>query len=448
MKERDLVLSMLMEIEKENEFSHILIRQVLDKYNYLEANQKGFIKRLTEGTLERRLEMDYIINQFSKIKTAKMKPLIRNLLRMSVYQIFYMEHIPHAAVCNEAVKLAALHKFSSLKGFVNGTLRNIVRNKGEIEYPKKEDNFLQYLEITYSLPQWIIEELLKQYTKEQVEEISKGLLEKRPFTIRFSPQLEEKKKEELIKKWEERGVITKPHPYLSYAYYLERTEGITFLEGFLQGEFVVQDVSSMLVAEIAEIKENMFILDVCAAPGGKATHGAIKLNHTGCVLARDLTEYKVNMIEESATRQKLDNIKTQVWDGTIFDETLEKRADIVFCDVPCSGLGVMTKKTDLKYRIQKQDLESLTLLQRKIIENAVRYLKPGGTLIYSTCTIHQKENEEQVQWMIENLGMKIASMKENLPSQLEKEEGKLGLQLLPGIHETDGFFLAKLKKEN
>ena len=145
MKERDLVLSMLMEIEKGNEFSHILIRQVLDKHNYLEANQKGFIKRLTEGTLERRLEMDYIINQFSKIKTAKMKPLIRNLLRMSVYQILYMDSVPDSAACNEAVKLAALHKFTSLKGFVNGVLRNIARNKQAISYPDKENDFTEVI---------------------------------------------------------------------------------------------------------------------------------------------------------------------------------------------------------------------------------------------------------------------------------------------------------------
>ena len=163
-------------------------------------------------------------------------------------------------------------------------------------------------------------------------------------------------------------------------------------------------------------------------------------------MARDLTEYKVRIIEENKERQKLENLISEVWDATVFDAEKEEKADIVFCDVPCSGLGVMTKKRDIKYRIQKEDLISLTKLQKQILKNAVRYLKKGGTLLYSTCTINRGENEEQVKWMKEELGMEVVSMKEELPIPLKEEEGELGLQLLPGIHETDGFFIAKLKK--
>ena len=446
MNERDLVLSMLIEIEKGNEFSHILIRQVLDKYGYLEGNQKRFIKRLTEGTLERRLELDYIINLFSSIKINKMKPLIRNLLRMSVYQIFYMTQIPESAICNEAVKLASLHKFSSLKGFINGVLRNIIRKKGEISFPKKEEDFLSYIEITYSMPRWIIEHFLQYYTEDKVEIICQGILKERPISIRIREDLEKENREVLLEKWKEAGVVCKKHPYLPYAYSLERTEGISTLEGFEQGDFAVQDVSSMLVSEVAGIKENIFLMDLCAAPGGKSIHAALKLNNTGKVLARDLTEYKVRIIEENKERQKLENLISEVWDATVFDAEKEEKADIVFCDVPCSGLGVMTKKRDIKYRIQKEDLISLTKLQKQILKNAVRYLKKGGTLLYSTCTINRGENEEQVKWMKEELGMEVVSMKEELPIPLKEEEGELGLQLLPGIHETDGFFIAKLKK--
>lgn len=446
MKERDLVLSMLMEIEKGNEFSHILIRQVLDKHNYLEANQKGFIKRLTEGTLERRLEMDYIIDQFSNVKTGKMKPLIRNLLRMSVYQIFYMEQIPQSAICNEAVKLATLHKFSSLKGFVNGILRNIIRRKEEVIYPNREEDFLTYVEVKYSMPKWITEQFLQQYSKEKVEKICEGLLKKRLITIRFSENLEEEEREGLKKQWEKRGVIWKEHPYLPYACFIERVEGITSLEGFAKGCFVVQDISSMLAIEVAGIEEDMTVLDLCAAPGGKTTHAAIKLKNTGKVLAGDLSEYKVRMVEESTLRQKLENVEIKVWDATVFDKTLEEKADVIICDVPCSGLGVITKKTDLKYRLQKQDMESLIPLQRSILQNAVRYLKKGGIMIYSTCTIHEKENESQVRWMVKELGMKIVDIKQSLPLSLQEEVGEMGLQLLPGIHESDGFFFAKLKK--
>ena len=222
--ERDIVLSMLMEIEKGNEFSHILVRGVLDKYEYLEGVQKRFIKRLTEGTLERRLEMDHIINQFSKIKTDKMKPFIRNLLRMSVYQIFYMEQIPKSAVCNEAVKLASLHKFSSLKGFINGVLRNIIRKKDQVIYPDKEKDIRGFLEITYSMPRWLIDHFLQEYSVSTVEKICCGLLKEGGLTIRLREDVSPKEIGELGQKWKDRGILFRPHPYLSYAYYLERVE--------------------------------------------------------------------------------------------------------------------------------------------------------------------------------------------------------------------------------
>lgn len=446
MNERDLVLSMLMEIEKGNEYSHILIRQVLDKYDYLEGHQKRFIKRLTEGTLERRLEMDYILNLFSSVKTNKMKPLIRNLLRMSVYQIFYMTQIPESAICNEAVKLASLHKFSSLKGFINGVLRNIIRKKEEISFPQKEVDFLSYIEVSYSIPRWLIEHFLQYYSKQEVEAICKGLLKEQPVSIRIREDISGEKREQLLDAWRAKGALCESHPYLSYAYYLEKTEGISSLEGFEEGDFAVQDVSSMLVAEVAGIKKDMFLLDLCAAPGGKSTHAALKLAGTGKVLARDLTEYKVRIIEENRNRQRLDNLVTEVWDATIFDHEKEETADIVFCDVPCSGLGVMAKKPDIKFRIQKEDLKSLTKLQKEILKNAVKYIKKDGILIYSTCTINREENEEQVKWMTQELGMEVVSLKEALPNPLKNEAGELGLQLLPGIHETDGFFISKLKK--
>lgn len=447
MNERDLVLSMLLEIEKEKEFSHILLRRVLDKYEYLEANKKRLIKRLTEGTIERQMELDYVIDQFSKTKTKKMKPLIRNLLRMSVYQILYMDQIPDSAACNEAVKLASLHKFTSLKGFVNGVLRTIARNKEEISYPSKEEDSLTYLSVRYSMPEWIVKHFLELYPKEETERILQGLLEERSLTIRMREDLTKEERDVLKIEWEKQGVLVKQHPYLDYAFTLEKVEGVTSLFGFEEGKITVQDVSSMLVAEVAGIQEGMTIFDVCAAPGGKACHGALKLKNTGKVIACDLSEYKVRMIEENKARQRLDRMETRVWDAREYDPSLEEGADILFCDLPCSGLGVIGKKPEIKYRMQPEEIASIVKLQREILSNALRYLKKGGTVIYSTCTIHPKENREQVQWITENFPMEVCSMKEALPVQLVNEETEFGLQLLPGIHETDGFFLAKLRKK-
>ena len=446
MNTRDLVLSMLKEIYAGNEFSHILLRQVLDKYNYLESNEKAFMKRLTEGTLERTIELDYVINQFSNTPVNKMKPLIRALMRMSVYQILYMDSIPDSAVCNEAVKLAALHKFTSLKGFVNGVLRNIARNKQNITYPDKEKDFVQYISVIYSLPIWMAEHFIKEYGKENAEKICKGLLLERPVTVRIKESLSKEEKQRLLESWKQQGIQAHKHPYLPYAYVLEKTEGIKNMAGFEDGMFAVQDVSSMCVAHAAGIKPGMRILDVCAAPGGKATHAAEKLRGTGQVIARDLTGYKVDFIQENADRLRLENLWAEEWDACVFDEDKEEWADVVFCDAPCSGLGVIGKKRDIKYRLTPDSLKEVTVLQREILSTIWKYVKKDGILMYSTCTINKEENEKQVQWIIENLPFEVTSMKEELPEALKADERNYGLQLLPGIHETDGFFFCKLKR--
>lgn len=444
---RDLALSMLLEIYAQKEFSHMLLRQVLDKYDYLEGKEKAFIKRLTEGTIERTIELDYVINQFSKVPVSKMKPLIRTLLRMSVYQILYMDQIPDSAVCNEAVKLASMHKFTSLKGFVNGVLRSIARKKTEIKYPDKSENEIEYYSVVYSMPVWLVEHFWKAYGSETCEKICAGLLRQRPVTVRIREDLSEDERISLCKKWEEHGIQVTQTPYLSYAFLCEKMEGLRNMEGYEEGLFAVQDVSSMLVSEVAGIKPGMHMIDVCAAPGGKSTHAAMKLQGTGQVLARDISDYKVQFIEENAKRQHLDNIKVQVWDATIFDPKQEQKADILFVDAPCSGLGVMGKKRDIKYRMNPGQLEEIIKLQREILDTVWPYVKKGGFMMYSTCTINKQENEEQVQWFTKNYPFEVVSMKEELPGQLSEYETEWGLQLLPGIHDTDGFFLVKLRRK-
>ena len=298
------------------------------------------------------------------------------------------------------------------------------------------------------LPEWMVEHFIKEYGKDKAEEICVGLLKERPVTVRVKESLSEEEKQQLLKSWEQQGILVRQHPYLSYAYVLEKTEGVKHMAGFEEGYFTVQDVSSMMVAHVAGIKLDMQILDVCAAPGGKATHGAEKLKGTGQVLARDLTEYKVNFILENADRLQLLNLWAEEWDACVFDETKEEWADVVFCDVPCSGLGVMGKKRDIKYRLTQNNLKEVQELQRQILNTIWKYVKKDGILMYSTCTINSEENEKQVQWIVENLPFEVVSMKEALPEALKEaaEKSNFGLQLLPGIHETDGFFLCKLRR--
>ncbi len=444
---RELVLGILLEVTKDGEYSHIALRNVLNKYQYLDKKERAFITRVTEGTLERMIELDYIINQFSKVKVNKMKPVIRCIMRSAVYQLKYMDSIPNSAVCNEAVKLAVKKGFANLKGFVNGVLRNIERNLENISYPDRS-NLKEYLSVKYSMPEWILEQFLAAYGEEKTEQILKGFLAEKPITIRCN--LDKISKEELTKHLENEGVHVENHPYLPYALWISSINYLAELESFQNGEFYVQDVSSMMVAQIAEPKEGQTVIDVCAAPGGKSLHIAELLKGTGHVEARDLTPYKVNLIEENIMRSECRNIHAMQWDATELDEQAIATADIVIADLPCSGLGVLGKKTDLKYKMTKETQENLVKLQRTMLENVHQYVKPGGTLVYSTCTIHEAENLGNVHWFLENhTEFELVPIKELVCEELQESIVENGtLQFLPGVHKCDGFFIAKFRRRN
>ena len=423
MNVRELALEVLLEIEK-GEKSHLILRSVLEKYQYLTKQERAFLTRVTEGTVERRLELDYIINQYSKVKVKKMKPVIRNLLCLAVYQMKYMDNVPDSAACNEAVKLAVKRGFGNLRGFVNGVLRNIARNLDHIEYPEKEQT-IPYLSVMYSMPEWIVKMWVSDYGREKTEEILQNFYIERPTTIRINEN--QISKMALIDKLEREGVKVEEHPFLQSALLISNYDYLGALDSFLEGDFQVQDAASIQVAESAGIKEDDYIIDVCAAPGGKALHAAQILNGTGFVEARDLTEYKVSLIRENIWRMGFTNIEAVQQDATIYDEASEAKADVVIADLPCSGLGVLAKKTDLKYKMTPEKEKEVAELQRQILKTVHRYVKPGGTLIYSTCTICKSENEENAKWFVEN------------HPQFELRWEK---QIFPG-RETDGFYIAK-----
>ncbi len=443
---RELAVSMLLEIMEKDRYSHLVIREVLDKYDYLDNRDKAFMKRVTEGTLERMIQIDAVLNQFSKVPVSKMKPFIRTLLRMSVYQLLFMDNVPDSAVCNEAVKLAGKRGFRNLQGFVNGVLRNISRNKETIEYPAKEKNPTEYLSVQYSMPMWLTEHFTECYGLDKTEKIFEAFLSAVPVTVRIRETMSEEAMSKLVDAWQKDGILAEKHPYLPYAYKLEKMDGLQNLAGFEEGLCTVQDVSSMLVSEVADIKPGDRIIDVCAAPGGKSVHAAEKLQNTGYVSARDLTEYKVSLIRNTIDRMKLTNIEGRVADATILQKQDIESADIVFADLPCSGLGIMGKKKDIKYHVTEEGLRELADLQKKILNVIWQYVKPGGVLIYSTCTVNPAENEENVNWFIKNYPFETESMTPYLPAALVGEEKNGMLQILPGIHETDGFFIAKLRR--
>lgn len=428
---RELILDTLLLIDRDGEYSHIALKQVLDKYQYLDKKERAFITRVVNGTLERMIEIDHIINHFSKVKVNKMKPVIRMLLRSSVYQIKYMDKVPNSAVCNEAVKLAGQKGFAGLKGFVNGVLRNISRGISSVGYPSRETDPKTWLSVCCSLPDWLAGQWIQEYGMETAARVGEAFLEERPLCVRCNESRIDR--EELIEILGREGVEARPDQTVPCALYLTGYDHVAGLKSFRQGLFYVQDITSMQAALWAGPEEGDYVIDVCAAPGGKAIHLAEMLKGTGHVEARDLTDYKIGLLEENIARTGFTNIRAVKWDATVFDQEAEGKADIVMADLPCSGLGVLGKKPDLKYKMTPKKQEELVLLQRRILSTVEAYVKPGGTLVYSTCTIHKKENEENAAWF-----------QKACPNfRLIKEK-----QMLPGIDGGDGFYIAVLKRES
>lgn len=443
---RRIVLEILENTQGSGEKLGVFLRSVLNKYDYIDPRDKAFIKYLTEGVVSYQIKLDYVIGQFAKVK-GKMKPLIRHILRMGIFQIMYMDSVPDEAACNESVNLAVDRGMGQLRGFVNGVLRNVSRNKDKIKWPDD-------MSVIYSCPKWICDMIVKEYGKEKADTILASTLKSAPINIRLRENLDNKIKEEVINAIKEAGHNPVKHPYLSYAYTLENVPGMENVPGFMEGYITVQDVSSQLLVECAGIKEGDHIIDMCAAPGGKSIHAADKCGSSGHVEARDLTEFKTDLIEENIERMQVTNTSVKVWDGTVEDNKAIESADIVICDLPCSGIGVIGRKNDIKYNISPESVKELASLQRAILDNAVKYLKKGGILMYSTCTITKSENIDNRKYIIEEKGLKPLSIEDSIAKALIEDDPTAAatikegyLQLLPGLHRCDGFFISKYIKQ-
>ncbi len=448
---REIALDSMIEIMENNQFIHVVTAGVLAKHQYLDKTNRAFYSRLVQGTCENIIYIDYITDHFSKVKVKKMKPLIRNNIRLAVYQIIFMDSVPDSAACNEAVKLAGKRGFRGLAGFVNGVLRSIAKGYQGVALPDKNKDELQYLSVKYSVPQWIVKMWSDSMDKEKVYAMLKACNKKSDLVVRVcaSPDNLEEEYNKVAKQLEDEGVHVMPGKYLKEAMILKDVDYLGRLTAFNEGKIYIQDESSMLVAHAAGIKGDEFCMDICAAPGGKTLHTAMMLDKGGKIIARDVSDDKVARINDNVIRCGCSNVEAQVFDATVHDDNMEGKADIVFADVPCSGLGVIGHKPDIRYKTKEEDIESLVKLQREILENAVTYVKPGGVLIYSTCTVNDYENIGNVRWLTEKCGLEPESLEPYIPKCLCNETTSKGyLTLVPGINDCDGFFIARFRKRN
>lgn len=440
-KVREVALNILEKIEKNQSYSNLLLNQEIKTKN-LDQKDVALLTELTYGTLQRRMTLDYYLSPF--IKGKKVKPWVRQLLRLTVYQMYFLDKIPDRAAIYEAVEIGKKRGHKAIGSFINGILRNLQR-----EGPPSLDNLddIERLSIYTSHPKWLVERWVNQFGFEKTKEICEANLTAPVQTARVN--VTKICRDECMKQLAEEGFHVEASLIVD--------EGIKCLKGNLahsslyqKGYFTIQDESSMLVAYALGVKENEYILDACAAPGGKSTHIAERLNNRGKVISVDLHEHKVKLIGEQASRLSLSNIETFAYDSRKIQEKFPRESfDRILLDAPCSGLGVIRRKPDVKYQKSPEDIMKLREIQLQLLRAVSPLLKKGGTIVYSTCTIDKDENEQVVKQFLKEHDDFIGDeqFKERMPEAIQPLCDDFSLQLLPTDIGSDGFYIACLKRK-
>lgn len=414
---RKAAVSVLVKIEKDNAYSNLTLKDYL-KDAELSAENTAFLSALVYGVLDRRITLDYVLSKFMKTPIKKTAPFTLNVLRTALYQIMYMDKIPESAAVNEAVKIIKKSKESRNAGFVNAVLRAALREK--VELPDGSDAIS--LSIRYSAPVWLAESFINDYGADTAEALLKESLKPAPTVLRVNTT---KTDAEELKEMLRNNGISVNSGEEENSLILEKGMDIAKNPCFLEGLFHVEDLASQKALSVLAPKPMERVLDICAAPGGKTFTMAEMMENRGEIVACDLYEHRTALIKAGAERLGLSIVKSKVADATVFDQSIGK-FDCILCDVPCSGLGVIRRKPDIKYK-PESDFEELAEIQYKILTNAVKYLKKGGRILYSTCTLRSAENE--------NLVIRFQKEYNTFRKIAEKT-------LMPLTDGTDGFYYA------
>ena len=430
-KTRELALKVLYKIDKEEAYSNIeLNEQIKQNRKNLTEKDIGLISEIVYGVTTWRLTLDEIIKKYSKIKIKKISPWILNILRMGIYQIIFLDKIPKSAAVNESVNLAKRYGHASSSNFVNAILRKIEKTDYE-EFFQIGDDIERISKIT-SMPKWIVEELMKNNEIKKVEEICNNSNIKPKITIRVNSL--KINKQELIKKLKEKGIeCNEPQEKVDDFLILEKIKNIENIDEFKKGYFTIQDISAGQTARILNPQPGELVLDACSAPGGKTTYMAELMKNKGKIEAWDIHEHRTKLVEQNAQRLGINIIETKVKDASLYDEKLKEKFDKILLDVPCLGIGVIKRKPDIKWKRKPEDVKNITEIQKKILDNCSKYLKKNGVMVYSTCSILEKENQDIVDEFL----------KENNEYYIRPEETR---NILTN-EEKDGFFICKVYRK-
>ena len=438
---RKIALEALYKIDNEEAYSNIVLDELLNKNrNALSNKDINFISELLYGVTTWKLTLDTIIQKYSKIKIKKISPWVINILRMGAYQIVFLDKVPKSAAVNESVNLCKKYGVKSV-GFVNAILRKIEK-KDYLELFEIKDE-IEKISKTNSMPQWIVKELAKEFDTEKVNEICENSNLKPKLTIRVNNL--KTTKNELIKKLQSKKIEVE-EGILEDFLYLKNVKNITKLEEYKQGLFTMQDESAGLTALVLNPKEGENILDCCSAPGGKTTYIAEIMNNNGNIIAWDLYKKRLEKVKENSKRLGINIIKTEVNDATILKEEYIEKFDKILIDAPCLGLGVIKRKPDIKWQRKFEDIIEISKIQEKILNICSKYLKKGGILVYSTCSIIQAENDIIIQNFINDSIFDLEEINNINISKIENKIERKGVKKLYPNEKMDGFFIAKLIK--
>lgn len=432
---REVALQCLLAGEKRRAWSDGYLRNMI-RENRLSARDAALCTHLAFGILQNRLLLDWYIARYSSISPEKLEPAVRGCLQLGLYQMLFLDRVPVHAAVNESVALTKRYARSTrAAGLVNAVLRAFDRAK-EKGLPQPTEMWVRY-----SHPEWLVKEFFALLPEREVEELLKANNDQPPTCVQVNTcrTTTQALRESLLSE----GVEAKEHLWLPDCLLLEGTGDLTTLDAFRTGMFYVQDAAARLAVLAADPRPGMRVLDACAAPGGKSFAAAIAMSGRGEIISCDIHPHKQRLIEAGTERLGIDCVNASVMDGKKFEPAFEKQFDLVIADVPCSGLGIIRKKPDIRYR-DPEPLAGLPQVQQDILSNVSRYVKPGGVLLYATCTLLNRENEDVVAWFLEK-DRDFAPEPFRLPGPVGDSRGMV--TLWPHIHGTDGFFFAKLRRE-
>lgn len=442
-KARFVAVSTLYDMEVKKSYSNIKINEYFIQYD-LSPLDRSFATEILYGTIRWKMKIDYVIQRNILIRIDEVPIWALICIRTAIYQMFFMDKVPEFAAVNEAVNLVKIDNEKDAP-FVNGVLRSILRNRVEFDDISVK-NKAKRLAIQYSHPEWFVKKFSKAYGEEFVTELMKvnntpPLLAIRVNTLKIN-------REELMDILEGQGFECIPGN-IEESIILKGYSMIEKSKEFQKGYFIFQDESSMLVAKVLDPHSGEVVIDLCAAPGGKTTHIAQLMGNNGEVLAFDIFDHKLELINENAMKLGIDIIKTSISNATELNEKLLGYGDRVLVDAPCSGLGLIRKKPEIRWNINENDILTLHKLQLEIMNKASKYLKIGGVLVYSTCTISQEENEEVIrEFLNENPNFKLDNLNELLPQHYKNDQASRDfLKLFPNVNNCDGFFISRMRRE-